>query len=58
MDQVMYTQAQQQKYRVTLEFDVYEDFDPYNIEWKKLFEIENDESLGIHIEDLSEVVNY
>ena len=24
MDQVMYTQAQQQKYRVTLEFDVYE----------------------------------
>ncbi len=54
----MYTQAQQQKYRVTLEFDVYEDFDPYNIEWKKLFEIESDESLDIHIEDLSEVVNY
>lgn len=54
----MYTQTQQQKYRVTLEFDVYEDFDPYNIEWKKLFEIESDESLGIHIEDLSEVVNY
>jgi len=49
----MYAHAQRQKFRVTLEFDVYEDFDPYNVDWNKLFDIEGQESLDVHIEDLT-----
>lgn len=49
----MYAHASRQKYRVTLEFDVFDDFDPYNINWQKLFDIEGQESLDVHIEDLS-----
>jgi len=46
----MYAQISRQKYRVTLDFDVYEDFDPYNINWNKLFEIEGNEKLDVNIE--------
>ena len=42
----MYAQTipQKSKFRVTLEFDVFDDFDPYNINWDKLFDIEGQES--------------
>ena len=46
----MYAQVSRQKFRVTLDFDVYVDFDPYNINWKKLFEIEGNENLDVNIE--------
>jgi len=49
----MYAHVQKQKFRVTLEFDVFDDFDPYNIDWKKMFQIEGSESLDVHIEDLT-----
>ena len=35
---------------INQDFDVYEDFDPYNINWKKLFEIEGNENLDVNIE--------
>jgi len=50
----MYAHVQKQKFRVTLEFDVYDDFDPYNINWNKMFEIEGSESLEVSIEDLTD----
>ena len=52
----MYAQAipQKSKFRVTLEFDVFDDFDPYNINWYKLFDIEGQESLSVHVEDLTD----
>ena len=40
------------KYSVTLDFDVYEDFNPYEIEWKKLFQIEGQEQLDVNIKNL------
>ena len=40
------------KYSVTLDFDVYEDFNPYEIEWKKLFQIEGQERLDVNIKNL------
>ena len=40
------------KYIVTLDFDVYEDFNPYEIEWKKLFQIEGQEQLDVNIKNL------
>ena len=45
---------QKSKFRVTLEFDVFDDFDPYNINWDKLFDIEGQESLSVHVEDLTD----
>ena len=43
------THLQKTKYRVTLDFDVFEDFDPYNINFNKLFEIEGEEKLDVYI---------
>ena len=40
------------KYSVTLDFDVYEDFNPYEINWNKLFQIEGQEHLDVNIKNL------
>ncbi len=50
---VAYSQAQMQKYRVTLELDVLNDFDPCNIDWVKLFKLEPAEQCEAYVEDLS-----
>ena len=42
------------KFQVTLEFDVYEDFNPYEIQWNKLFQIEGQEHLDVDISDISD----
>ena len=46
----MYAQLSRQKFRVTLDFDVFDDFDPHNVNWNKVFEIEGDEQLSVTIE--------
>ena len=48
-----YLSAQKQRYRITLELDVMSDFNPHQIEWKKLFELEPNESVESYVEDLS-----
>jgi hypothetical protein len=48
-----YLSAQKQRYRITLELDVMSDFNPHQIEWKKLFELESNESVESYVEDLS-----
>lgn len=45
--------AQKHKYRITLELDVLEDFNPRDINWGKLFDLGGDESVDAYIEDLS-----
>ena len=50
---VAYHQAQKQRYRVTLEFDVLSDFDPHNMDWEKTFQLEPAESVSAYVEDLS-----
>jgi hypothetical protein len=50
---VAYSQSQMQKYRVTLELDVLNDFDPCNIDWVKLFKLEPAEQCEAYVEDLS-----
>jgi|TARA_B100000073_G_C23619667_1_gene527941 hypothetical protein len=49
----VFTAAQKQRYRVTLDFDVMSDFNPHQIDWEKLFEIQGDERIDVVIEDLS-----
>ena len=44
--------ATKKKYSVTLDFDVYEDFNPYEIQWNKLFQIEGQVKLDVNIKDI------
>ena len=48
----VYNVARKHKYRVTLELDVLGDFDPHQIDWTKLFELEDTERCDAYIEDL------
>ena len=50
---VAYHQAQKQRYRVTLELDVLSDFDPHNLDWEKVFNLEPAERVSAYVEDLS-----
>ncbi|MDB4352361.1 hypothetical protein OAA60_02910 [Porticoccaceae bacterium] len=45
--------AQKQRFRVTLELDVFEDFDPNQIDWEKVLDVQGNESVSAYIEDLS-----
>ena len=49
---VSYSVAQKSKYRITLELDVMEDFDPHQIHWEDVFELEGNESVSAYVEDL------
>lgn len=50
---VSYTQAHKQKYRITLELTVLNDFNPHQLDWEKLFKLEPAESVSAYVEDLS-----
>jgi len=49
---VSYLQAQKKNVRVTLELSVYSDFDARQIDWRKLFQLDGDESVEVYVEDL------
>ena len=56
---VAISQAQKQRYRITLDIEVLEDFDPHQIDWEQLFELEGSERLiGSYVEDLSVPVSW
>jgi len=56
---VAISQAQKQRYRITLDIEVLEDFNPHNIDWETLFELEGNEQLiGSYVEDLSNPVRW
>ena len=46
------------KYSVTLDFDVYEDFNPYEIDWNKIFQIEGQERLEVNIKNLEITIKH
>ena len=46
------------KYRITLELDVLDDFNPRDISWEKLFDLQDNESVESVIEDLSIPVSW
>ena len=49
----IYHQAQKSKYRITLEIEALNDFDPRNINWDRLFKLEGSERCDAYVEDLS-----
>mgnify|MGYP003964998397 len=56
---VAISQAQKQRYRITLDLEVMEDFNPHNIDWESLFELEGTEQLiDSYVEDLSNPVRW
>ena len=50
---VSYTYGQKTKYRITLELDVQDDFNPRQIDWDKVLDIQENECWQIYIEDLN-----
>ena len=56
---VAISQAQKQRYRITLDLEVMEDFDPHQIDWENLFELEgNEQVIDSYVEDLSNPVRW
>ena len=56
---VLYSQAQKQRYRITLDIEVMEDFDTHQISWEDLFELEGSERvIDSYVEDLSKPVRW
>ena len=50
--------GQKTKYRITLELDVLDDFNPRQIDWDKVLEINEDESCQCYIEDIDLPLSY
>ena len=50
---VAFNQAQKVRYRVTLDLEVFSDFDPHQMDWEKLFKLEPAERVSAYVEDLS-----
>ena len=46
-------QSQKNKYRITLELNVNEDFNPHQIDWSKLFDLGHNEYVKSYVEDLN-----
>ena len=56
---VIYSQAQKQRYRITLELETMEGFDPHQISWEDLFQLEGTERvIDSYVEDLSTPVRW
>ena len=56
---VVYQQAQKQRYRITLDLEVMDDFDPHQIDWEQLFELQGSERvIDSYVEDLSRPVSW
>ena len=46
------------KYRITLELDVLDDFNPHQIDWRKVLELQDNECVESVTEDLSNPVSW
>ena len=56
---VAISQAQKQRYRITLDIEDLDDFDPHQINWEDLFELEGSERvIDSYVEDLSVPVRW
>ena len=55
---VLYSQATKSKYRITLELEPLSDFNPHDISWEKVFELQDNEKVESVIEDMSNPVSW
>ena len=50
---VSYNFGQKAKYRITLELDVMDDFNPHQIDWEKVLDVQGSETISAYVENLS-----
>ncbi len=55
---VSYYNSHKHKYRITLEVDVLDDYNPRDIDWSKVLQLEDNEHVESYIEDLSNPVSW
>ena len=55
---VLYNQQTKSKYRITLELETLSDFNPHDISWEKVFELQDNERCKSIIEDMSNPVSW
>ena len=55
---VLYSQATKSKYRITLEVDALSDFNPHQIDWWKVLDMQDNETVESIIEDMSNPVSW
>ena len=55
---VLYSQATKSKYRITLEVDALSDFNPHQIDWRKVLDMQDNETVESIIEDMSNPVSW
>ena len=55
---VLYSQATKSKYRITLEVDALSDFNPHQIDWRKVLDMQDNEAVQSVIEDMSNPVSW
>ena len=48
-----YFVGQKSKYRITLELNVLDDFNPHQIDWNKVLDLQGSEHVTAYVEDLS-----
>ena len=55
---VTYYNRIEQKYRITLDITVQDDFNPHQIDWRKVLQLESDEHVESVTEDMSNPVSW
>ena len=55
---ILYNQSVKSKYRITLEIDALCDFNPHQIDFRKVLQLEDNESVESVIEDLNNPVSW
>ena len=55
---VSYYNCTPTKYRITLELDVVDDFNPYQIDWRKVLDLQDNESVESVTEVMSNPVSW
>ena len=55
---VSYYNRTKQKYRITLDITVVDDFNPQQIDWRKVLDLQDNETVDCYTEDLSNPVSW
>ena len=55
---VLYNQSVKSKDRITLELETLSDFNPHDISWEKVFQLQDNECCESIIEDMSNPVSW
>ena len=55
---ILYNQSVKSKYRITLEVSALDDFNPHQIDWRKVLDMQDNETVESVIEEMSNPVSW